>query len=121
MPSPPACQFVFDVPRKKDYQDGMTTKFHAWLKARGEAPFAFARRHHVSGKTTRFLAGIRNDGRVYHVTLEFMEKVSKETGIPIQTLYDEAKKATKNPLPPRPYRRRTKEEADGTRTEAQER
>ena len=96
----------------------METTFAKWLALRGELPYVYAKRHGLSQRGIGRLAGISREP--YTITtfrLDFLRKVSLDTGIPIDTLTEDAVKAARNPVAPRPYTK--KEDTDGKRTQAE--
>ena len=90
----------------------METRFAKWLKRRGESHSAYAIRMKVSRSCIAHLAGVartaKPPSRFNYKTLVL---VSKDTGIPIETLVSETLKAAENPIAPRRYTR--KDEQNG--------
>lgn len=100
----------------------METQFLTWLKARKEAPYAYAKRLGHGMHSVQRLAGVAREPSKRGIVFDskFIEKISRDTGIPAGTLYEEALLAAKKPTPPRAYRRRIPEE-DTRGTKADER
>ncbi len=93
------------------------TTFARWLDARGEAPHAFANRFGVNREGIYRLAGIGREPRpIRYFKRDFLLLVSGETGIPVQTLIEDATRAAVNPTPPRKYVRKGVD--DGERADA---
>lgn len=70
------------------------TAFGRWLAERDDRPYLFARRLHISRDMVNWLAGhpkIRHQrGTERRLALDVVEAVSRETGIAVGTLIDEA-------------------------------
>jgi hypothetical protein len=82
----------------------METTFARWLQDRGEAHSAYAIRRGLNRLGVARLAGIgRKPSIAYYFYHHFLVNVSQDTGIPIETLVEEARKAAANPIPPRRY------------------
>jgi hypothetical protein len=97
----------------------MQTAFARWLAERGEAHHAFAFRYGLYKEGVARLAGIgRQPYKIRYFKRSLLALVSAETGIPVETLIEDATRAAQNPTPPRRYNR--KGMGDGKRTEAAE-
>jgi hypothetical protein len=82
----------------------METTFARWLREHDETRFAFEIKHGLNHGSVARLAGVgRAPSVVNRFSLDFLVKVSQETGIPVGTLIEEARKAAANPIPPRRY------------------
>ena len=82
----------------------METTFARWLRARGEAHHAYAKRMGLGYISVALLAGIGREPReVKRFSFLALTRVSEDTGIPIQVLIDETKAAARNPVEPRKY------------------
>jgi hypothetical protein len=97
------------------YQAAMETRFLAWLKAHKEPPYLYARRRNLGERVVKRLAGVggawgRKRGVQFPV--EFLDRVSGETGIPADALFAEAVWASEHPTPARIYRRKMQEDTD---------
>ncbi len=91
----------------------METTFALWLREAGESHSAYALRKSMQKRAVMLLAGVsRQPQRITLLHYPTLAEISRETGIPIQTLIDDAVAAAANPVPPRQYNR--KEETDGT-------
>jgi hypothetical protein len=107
------------VRQNSDKRVAMQTTFAVWLAERGEATYAFANRFGINQTSVARLAGVsRKAYTPRYFKRDFLTLVSGETGIPIETLIDDATKAAANPTPPRRYTRR--ENTDGKGTHAAE-
>jgi hypothetical protein len=99
----------------------METTFAKWLAARGETMNAFGLRMGMNRERVRFLAGVSREPRLMGLRICFhvpsLTAISDETGIPIETLIADATKAAVNPLPPRQYNRKEKDDGKATAAE----
>ncbi len=90
----------------------METTFAKWLSERGESHSAYALRMNLSKRRVALMAGVsREPQQAAWFKYGTLSLVSKDTGIPIETLEREAREAAVNPIPPRKYTRKT-EQAD---------
>ncbi len=86
---------------------GMKTTFAKWLQAQGEAPHVYAKRAGLGYGSVTQLAGIGREPReLKRLSFLALTRASADSGIPIQTLIDEAKAAARNPVEPRKYVKR---------------
>jgi hypothetical protein len=89
------------------------TTFARWLAEHGEAHHAFANRYGISKEGVARLAGVgRAPAAIRYFKRAFLALVSSETGIPVETLIEDATRAAQNPTPPRRYVRKTAEAAE---------
>jgi len=90
----------------------METTFARWLRERGESHQAYAARLRLNWIAVRRLAGVGREPYVIRTfRLDFISRVAKDTGIPIDILVGDAERAAADPVPPRTYTR--KEGGDG--------
>jgi len=90
----------------------METAFAKWLSERGESHSAYALRVKVNKRSIALLAGVcREPQRVKWFKYATLALVSKDTGIPIETLASDGERAAANPTPPRRYTRKAREDA----------
>ena len=90
----------------------METAFAKWLSERGESHSAYALRVKVNKRSIALLAGVcREPQRVKWFKYATLALVSKDTGIPIETLASDGEKAAANPTPPRRYTRKAGQDA----------
>ncbi len=88
----------------------METTFGRWLRLRGEAHYAYAVRKKIGKRAVAQLAGISREARkVTLINYTTLRHISNDTGIPIQTLIDDAARAARNPVQPRKYVKRAPE------------
>ena len=90
----------------------METRFLAWLKETGEPAYLYAQRRNLGERLVKRLAGMAcpPGRRGLQFTAAFLDLVSRETGIPIGILVEDAVAAAARPTPSRIYRRKTKED-----------
>jgi hypothetical protein len=83
----------------------METAFARWLRERGESHSAYAIRNRMGKKQIARLAGVAREAKpiVRFYTYGALCEISKDTGIPIQVLIDDAVEAAHNPIEPRKY------------------
>lgn len=86
------------------------TALAAWLKKRGESPYAFAIRLGMYAQSVYALCGVRSSKAPAFFKTGTLERVSAETGIPVHRLY--ADWASVDPRPARP-RGRPKSKSGG--------
>ena len=85
-------------------EEDMETTFARWLRKRGEAHHVYAKRMGLGYISVARLIGIgREPQEIKRFSFLALTKVSADTGIPIQTLIDDAVKAARNPVEPRKY------------------
>lgn len=86
---------------------GMDTTFSKWLRAQGEAHYAYAKRRGLGQQSIRTLVGLgRVPRELTRLSLLALTRASEDSGIPIQTLIDEARAAARDPVEPRKYVKR---------------
>jgi hypothetical protein len=89
----------------------METTFARWLRERGEGHYAYAVRRRLGKISVALLAGVGREPReVTRLNYTALQRINEDSGIPIQTLIDEAAAAAKNPVEPRKYVKRNGEE-----------
>ncbi len=80
--------------------------------------YAYAIRKRLGKTSVALLAGISRKARpITRLNYTALRHISNDTGIPIQTLIDDAARAARNPVQPRKY---TKKGADDGQTAAAE-
>ena len=85
----------------------METTFAKWLRDRGEGHYAYAVRCRLGKISVALLAGVGREPReVTRLNYTALQRISADSGIPTQTLIDEAAAAAKNPVEPRKYNRK---------------
>ncbi len=88
----------------------METTFARWLRQRGEMHYRYADRKHLGKRSVALLAGIGREARaITRLNYTALRHISQDTGIPIQTLIDDAARAARNPVQPRKYVKRAAE------------
>ncbi len=82
----------------------METTFAKWLREHGEVHSAYAIKRGLNHKSVAKLAGVgREPYEITRLNLNFVLKVAQETGIPIDTLVEDAARAARAPVAPRSY------------------
>ena len=104
------------IATKINVSRGMETHFLAWLRETGEPAYLYAQRRNLGERLVKRLAGMAcpPGRRGLQFTAVFLDRVSRETGIPIGTLVEDAVKAAERPTPSRIYRRKNGENAGDT-------
>ena len=88
----------------------METTFARWLRGRGEMYYAYAVRMRLGKKSVALLAGIgRRPQEIRWFNYTALKRISEDSGIPVQTLIDDAAKAARHPVEPRKYVKKTTE------------
>ena len=84
----------------------MKTAFGRWLEKRGENHFAYAVRVGMNRTRVALLAGVSREPRtITRWHMPSLTVISKETGISVARLIEDATRAAANPRPPRQYKR----------------
>ena len=85
----------------------MRTAFGRWLEKRGENHFAYAVRVGMNRTRVALLAGVsREPFTIIRWHMPSLTVISKETGISVARLIEDAARAAANPRAPRQYNRK---------------
>ena len=88
----------------------METTFARWLRGRGEPHYAYAIRKKLGKKSVALMAGIgRQPQELTRLNYVALRRISEDSGIPVQTLIDDAARAARHPVEPRKYAKKTTE------------